>query len=445
VFAGGWTLEAAEAVCSDSGLAGQSQGQPTIQPPGPSAIQNPKSKIQNEEVLDLLTSLVDQSLVQYEPQSGQGRYRLLEAVREYAQERLGGADEAAAVRTGHLDFFVRLAERAEPEREGSDQVAWLDRLEREHDNLRAALDWAEAQGRGEVGLRLGGALGWFWFRSYLGEGRERLARLLALRGSEVRTGARAKALRAAGMLARLQEDYGAARVLFEESLAIFRELGDKPGIAWMLNSLGSAARQQADHGAARALHEESLAIFRELGDKGGIAWSLGRLAWAAYGQGDHGAARALHEESLAIFRELGDKTGIAYSLLGLGDLARAQGDCGAARALIQESLAIFRALADKAAIVIDLEGLAAVAAAQAQSERAACLFGAAEALRELLGAPLPPADRAEHDRSVAAAGTALGEAAFATAWAEGRAMSWDEAACVALHECEIPTTGRQGS
>jgi predicted ATPase/DNA-binding SARP family transcriptional activator len=532
VFAGGWTLGAAEAVGAEESVEGW-------------------------EVLDLLTSLVDKSLAVYDDQSGEGRYRLLETVRQYARDRLLEAGEVEAVRSRHLGFFLRMAEETEPELYGPEQAAWLERLGREHDNLRAALVWSGAQGQEEAGLRLCGALGRFWeVRGYLGEGREHLAGLLALPGAEGRTSARAKALFWAGLLAWAQGEYGAARALTEESLAIRRELGNKQdiawslhylghvvhhqreygaarvpleeslaisrdigftlGIAWSLASLGSVALKQGEYGTARAHFEESLAIFRELGDKRGIAESLNHLGMAAHDQGDFGAARALSEESLAIFRELVDKPGIAWSLFCLGHLAHAQGEYGAARVLLEESLAIRRELGNKqgnaqlltglgsvvlsqgeygAARVLleeslaicrelgnkdgiaysllslgwtahgrgeygtaraffaeslavwqelgnkqgiakDLEGLAAVAVAQAHSERAARLLGAAEGLREAMGAPLPPADRGEHDRCVAAVRTALGEEGVAAVWAEGRAMSLEAAVAHAMENAD---------
>jgi predicted ATPase/class 3 adenylate cyclase len=449
VFAGGWTLEASEAVCVGE-------------------------NVEEWEILDLLTSLVEKSLVLYEERSGEGRYRLLETVRQYARDRLLEAAEGAAVRERHRDWFLALVEQGLEE---ESETARLDRLEREHDNLRAALTWLRAQGEGEAGLRLGGALGWFWFvRGYAREGREHLAGLLALPGAEAPTAARGEALQAAGRLAHYQGDYEAAQALFTESLAIHRELGNKHGIAWSLcwlgwvasfqadygaargrfaeslglfrelennggiawslNGLGTVARDQGDHRAARVLLEESLAIFRGLGHKWGIAHTLCYLGGAAHDQGDYEAARSLLEEAMAIYREVGDKPGIASSPLGsLGSVARDQGDDAAARVLFTESLALHRELGHRLGIVKDLEGLAALAVAQAQPERAARLLGAAEALREVIGAPLPPADRAGHDRSVPAVRTALGEQAFATAWAEGRAMSLDEAVAFALEEC----------
>jgi non-specific serine/threonine protein kinase len=189
---------------------------------------------------------------------------------------------------------------------------------------------------------------------------------------------------------------------------------------------------QGDHAAARPLFEESLAIRRELGDRQGIAESLNNLGEVAQAQGDHAAARALHEESLAIRRELGHRWGIAVSLNNLGTVAWAQGDHAAARALYEESLAIKRELGDKKDLAECLEGLAKVAGAQGQPQRAARLLGAAEALREAIGAPLPPADRSDHERSVAAARAALGEEGFGAAWEGGRVSSLEQAIEYAL-------------
>jgi tetratricopeptide (TPR) repeat protein len=402
VFAGGWTLEATEAVCAADGIEGW-------------------------EVLDLLTQLVEKSLVLYGEEEGQARYRVLETIRQYARDRLLESGEAEAVRERHRDWYLKFAE-AWP------RPGW-ERLEVEHDNLRAALVWSRVQKQAEAGLRLGEALRQFWTRrGYGGEGREHLAGLLALPEAEARTPVRARALGAAGWLGYYQGDPAAAQALHEESLAIFRELEDKPGIAGSLSSLGWVAWYQGDYGAAQALYEESLAIFRDLGVKWGVAWSVGNLGWVACEQGEYGVARALFEERLAICREQGDEHGIAESLWYLGMTAHGQGDCVAARALLEEGLAMFRDLGTKQEIAESLEALAAVAVAQAQPERAARLFGATAGLCDAMGAPLPPVTRAERDRSVAAARTALDEEGFAAAWAEGRAMTLDAAVTFALEE-----------
>jgi predicted ATPase/DNA-binding SARP family transcriptional activator len=456
VFAGGWTMEAAEAVCGDSALPTRtsvSESRTSLSDP----IQNPKSKIQNAGVLERLTALVEKSLVMLEAE-GEGRYRLLETVRRYAQDRLLETEAEATVRGRHRDWFLGLVEQAwEGEGYGGEsEGSWMERLEQEHDNLRAALAWCrtssvqegprsgpehlntrtpEHPSPTEKGLRLGVALWWFWVaRGYIGEGRERLAELLALSGAEARTATRAQALLSAGLLAAHQGDYGAARALYEESLAISQELGNKQSIAVSLHCIGAVAHNHGDNQAAWALFEESLALYRELGMKENIALELGWLGRTARGQEDYGAALAFFEQSLMLHREVGRESGIAWSLNLVANAARDQGEYEAARALQKESLALYRELRNKPGIVRALEGMAAVVAAQALPEPAARLSGAAEAFREAMGLPRPPAERAEHEHCVAAVRTAMCEGAFAAAWAEGRALTLEDAVRYALEE-----------
>jgi predicted ATPase/class 3 adenylate cyclase/Tfp pilus assembly protein PilF len=447
VFVGGWTLSAAESVCGGEGIAVW-------------------------ELLDLLTSLVDKSLVVYEEREGEGRYTLLETVRQYAGERLDASGEAERVQGQHLAYFLALAEQAEPHLRGPEQEVWLARLEGEHDNLRSALAWCQGQEEeAEAGLRLTAAMFRFWEirRGYLSAGRAYLAEALTRAGTAERTQVRAKALYGAGILAWRQGDYEAARGLHEESLAIRRELGDKRCIAQSLYSLGAVTSYQGDYGTARALLEESLAISRELGDKVGIATSLNGLGNMAYNQGDYGTARVLYEESLAINRELGHKQGIAMALFNLGRMARRSGDYAQAHRLLAEclewhiqlgikggSLAEFGWLAadmgdaaqarqwfeqalrehretgEPRETAEDLEGLAHLARLQSDWERAARLWGAAQSLREAIGTPPLPEERKEDERDQAAVREALGEAAFAAAWAEGRAMTLEQAIEYAL-------------
>jgi non-specific serine/threonine protein kinase len=472
VFAGGWTLDAAKAVCADPVVSCQL---PVVSKKDccPS-LATDNWQLATAEVLDLLSHLVEQSLVMASEGGGPAtRYRLLETVRQYARERLWETTSGDEVQRRHCDYFLRLAEEAAPKIHGPDQVEWLDRLEGEHANLRAAMDAAIERGETDAALRLGGALGEYWeARGYWSEGWERLTRLLALTDTITRTAARGKALYGAGMLAHRQGDNGAAQALFEESLAVFRELGCKSDIPWSLYRLGWAVRDQGEYECGRALFVESLALFRELDDREGLAWSLGLLGQAAHDQGDYGTARTLFEQSLAIYRELDYPLGVPWSLDLLGQAARDQGDYETAWARFEETLAIYRKLGNRprtasalcelgltardqgeytvaqahfeASLAIYLElrnkgktvralkGLAAVAVAQAQSERAARLFGAAEALREEIRARLPLADRAEQERSVVALRTALGEEGFAVAWAEGRALSLEAAVAYAL-------------
>ena len=450
VFSGGWTLEAAEQVCIGKGA-------------------------DNIEALDLLTSLADKNLVVADEQDGPSRYRLLETVRHYALERLREHDEEARWRSGHLAYFVALAEEAEPLLHGPDQQAWLDRLEAEHDNLRAALSWSSAAGGDAAGgLRLAGAISWFWLvRGYLAEGRGWFSALLAAAPEGQDAAVRARALRGAGRLAVHQGDHSAAKALRQEGLAIWKELGHREGIAQSVASLGTIAQMQGDYAGAQALFKEALAIRRELGDRHGILRSLISLGhsaveqgnypdarvlleeglaisrelddWleigetlyhlgtVAYFQGDHLAANARLEESLAVRRERGFRHGIAAVLTALGLVAHDKGDYPNAQTLFKEALAIQRELGDRRSLSESLEAFAAVAFALIGPEPAARIWGRVERLREEIGAPITPAQRPWYDRQVAAARAALGDdVAFDLAWQEGPAMNLERAVQCAL-------------
>ena len=338
VFMGGWSLEAAEAV----GIG---------------------EDIETWEVIDLLTGLVDKSLVVTESQGAHTRYRFLETIRQYAHDRLLESGEKETVQNRHAGYFLQLAEAAAPNLDGPEQVVWLDRLEAEHDNLRAALEWYKAEEDGtEVGLRLAGSLSLFWtVRGHLSEGRTYLEEALRRKEAAVPTWVRARALHGAGSLAWSQCDYQAARTLFEQSLSINRELGNRAWEARNLNSLGNVADNQGDYQAATALFQESLAIYRELGDKRGLAAPLNNLGLVAQSQGDYQAARTLFEQALTINRELGKRAWEARNLNNLGVIAQEQDDYATATALFQESLTIYRELGDKLNIAGSLHNLGAVA------------------------------------------------------------------------------------
>jgi predicted ATPase/Tfp pilus assembly protein PilF len=408
VFVGGCTVESAEAVCNAEGDL-----------PG--------------AMLDRLAALADKSLLRHEEGGAEKpRFTMLETIREYAVEQLAASGEAEALQQAHAPYFLALVEEAEPELRGAQGVAWLERLEVEHDNLRAALRWMQERDAVQTGLRLAGALWWFWvMRGYLSEGRKWLADTLSQPRAAIDSSVRAKALNGAGALARMQGDYTSARSLLEESLTISREVGDKSSIARSLNNLGIVADYQGDYAAAHALYEESLTIYRELGDKQGIANLLNNLGYLAYYQGDYAAAHALLEEGLTIFRELGDKWGIAESLGSLGLVAHAQGDYAAARALLEERLALYRELGEKLGIAYALEGFMRLAA-QGEVERVARLGGAAEALREAIGAPMLPHIRAGYEQDVAVAHAQVDEVVWEAAWTEGRALTPDQAISYAL-------------
>jgi non-specific serine/threonine protein kinase len=421
VFAGGWTLKAVQAVCLGD-------------------------NIEAEEILDLITNLMDKSLVIMQEQNGETRYQILETIGEYAREKLFDSDELKFLREKHSKWFMKLAEEIEPRLHGAEQTFWLKRLEIENDNLRMALGWAIKEGEHEVGLRLAGALGWFWFvHGHLSEGQQWLQQAIGLSLRSINMAGMpsqyrrwyAGAVESAGLIADAQGDYEALQALYEESLVLYRDLGDKAGTALSLHSLGNAAVYQGDYAAARRLLEEGLALYRELDDKGGIGISLNWLGIIEGSQGDYKAARVLHEESLALFRDLEDKRNIAMSLSLLGVMESYLGNNAAARILHKESLVLYRELGDKKSIAESLPGLAVVAQAGGRPQLATKLLGAVEALLEHIDARLDPIERADFDRTLAAARAQLDEAAFAKAWAEGQAMTLEQAIEFALKETNV--------
>lgn len=408
VFAGGWTLEAAEAVCA-------------------------AEDIKPAEVMDLLAQLVDKSLVVADLQRREAWYRLLETVREYARDRLIESGEVAATRRRHHAWYLQLAENVEPELRGPSQEVWLDRLETEHDNLRAALEWSKIEEDGaEAGLRLAGALHWFWWvRGHWTEGRAWLEGALARR-STISRAILPKAFLGAAILARVQEDYARATVLLEHGLNLARELGDKERVTWFLMNLGVVAWRQGERGRATALFEDSLSRSREQGDPWLTCVALAQLGSVAWTQGNPEGAEALHTESLALGRKVGDKSLISYALRNLGITALLQGSYLRAGRFYKDGLRLWSGVGDHWVTQECLEGLAAVACAQGYYDQAVRLFGAAEALRDTLGLHLPDPIRAAHDQRVVAARRALGNAAFDAAWADGRALPLGQAIEYAL-------------
>jgi predicted ATPase len=362
VFVGGWMLEAAEAVCT--------MGEATA----PAADRE-------ADVLEGVPALADQNLVRSDEQADGGvRFGMLETIREYALERLAESGEWEAMRERHARFFFAMAERAELR--GPRQREWVERLEIEYDNLRAALGWARERAedreasreRVELGLRACGVLWRFWqMRGYLSEGRRWLGDLLAPPAAAP-AAVRAEALRGAGILALQQGDLTQAAQLCAESLALYSQIDDKVGCAGVLNSLGNAKREQGDHGVAIALYEQSLAFYRELQDKLGIAVVLNNLGLTAYRQGNLGRAARLYEESLTTRREVGDRQGIAYTLGRLGEVVCEQGDLYRAATLGEESLAICQDLGDKRESAAALTTLGTVAREQGDYARARALY-----------------------------------------------------------------------
>ncbi|MGA7559197.1 MAG: protein kinase [Terriglobales bacterium] len=447
VFAGGCTLEAVEAVCDTKGDLGL-------------------------DVLDGMASMVDKSLAQQVEQADtETRFRMLSTLREYALERLAESDDESATRRAHAAYYLVLAE------EGAEDIAahpeWLDRFEVEHDNFRVALDYLIKTGDADWGLRLGTALFRFWeTREYLTEGRDAIARVLALEGTAARPKLRARLLFAGAVLAGEQGHYGSARQMFENSLETCLELNDKRGVAVALNALAVSARDRGDIAAAALLFERCVAIWKDLGDPADFARALSNLASVMKLQGEYERASSLYDECLTIFRQVGDVAGAAWTLNYQGDVAREKADFVAARSFCEQSLSEFRRLRDRwgiASTLSDLAGLscdqgnnsearrlygesikvfqelghkrgiaraleclAVSAAAQSNAELSLHLAGAAAALRQRLGAPLTPAGQPRLEKALEFARRTLGDAA-GTAWMEGWAMPIDQAVHEALN------------
>jgi predicted ATPase/DNA-binding XRE family transcriptional regulator len=329
VFAAGCTLEAAEAVCVGEG-------------------------VETDDILDLMTQLVNKSLVISEREQGQGaRYRMLETIRQYAREQLIEAGEGDHLRNRHLEFFLQWAEEAGPRLRGSEQIEWLSKVEAENDNLRAALEWSLTQAEyGEASLRLAGALFFFWDHSgSTNEGRAWLARALA-NPTAPRAGAvRAQALYADGWLAHCQSDT-TAPALFEESISLWRACGPrgKTGLAYALAELGNAMRWLGDPTMARSLHGEAIILFREQDERWGLAYSLARVGLAIRDQNDFVLARSVINESIALWRDMGELWEIGLSTRGLGMVATREGDYEVALRHYDDSLAIFKKLGKKGAV-----------------------------------------------------------------------------------------------
>ncbi len=359
VFAGRFAIEGVEAICVGGGIGA-------------------------DEVLDIFTRLVEKSWVVVEHE-GESRYRLLETVRQYSQDSLRESGEAGRIQEQHRNWYLALAERIEPELLGPDESVWLDCLDLEHDNLRAALQWSLANRETEAELRLAGALGWFWFRrGYWSEGRDRLEGALARSQGEP-TRARARALYRAGFLTWRIGDYRRAVALSEEGLTLCRNVGDRWGAAFSLQILGSVARYQGDYRRAAALHEEGLSIFRDQGERWGIAFAVSSLGLAAYSQGYYEQAAALYDESLSLFRDLGQKWGTALALHNLGIAKRCQGDYARAVEFHEESLSHFREVGDKLNTSTALDALGRASLYQGDCAHAGVLHNEGLALSRELG------------------------------------------------------------
>jgi predicted ATPase/class 3 adenylate cyclase/Flp pilus assembly protein TadD len=439
VFVGSCSLDAAEAICS---------GEP----------------VEPHAVLDILSRLVDKSLLIAETEATEARYRQLETIRQYARDRLLESGETTAALRRHRDWFLAMVASAEPDFfRGAESGESLERLDREHDNLRAALQWSLDEPNEErEGLRLAAGLWRFWeIHGHLAEGRRWLELFLEATSGEV-SALQADAYTGAGILAFMLGDHTAASALHERSLELHRQVGDPDGIALAANNLANAAVLSGDYANARRLYEtvipwardrgdsralgfaivnmaeavavdgepelarsqydEGIATFRGAGDRWGESFALDSLGVMLGRQGNHEEARQLHDQALTISRAIGDDRGIARALAHLGDVAARSEDLERAKSLYIDSLEIRRALGDLPGIASGMEKLASVITAR-DPRGAGLLLGAAEKVRELIRAPVPRAVREEYETFRGAVQALLGEAPFEDARAEGRRLS----------------------
>jgi predicted ATPase/class 3 adenylate cyclase len=453
IFFNGWTLEAAESVCANQ-------------------------VVHSDDVLNLLEQLINKSLVMKEEMQGETRYRMLETIRQYASEKMVESGEADELRDRQLEFFLQLAREAEPKLYSAEQVACLNGLEVELDNFRGVLEWSLEEGSAELGMRLAGALWRFWvMRGYWSEGYDWLKKAL-FKKDGVSAAVRAKALGRAGELALRNRDFVLAHTLLTESLTLCRELGDEGCAAFSLYGFGKLDSFQGNTARARSFFEESLAIYRKLNGKWGIALVLDSLGFLVT-QSDPASGRTLREDSLTIFRELSDYWDMMRLLHNVGESARFEGNYARAKALYEEARALGQELGvakwDLANQLLGLgysvlregdsgraathfkdsfmlqkehgaltslmapcvAGFGGVAAAQGQLIRAAQLLGAAKstfAEFEAKGEYIEPVERAEYDHDVAVVHAQLDEATFNAAWEAGKEMNLEEAVVYALEE-----------
>ncbi|HEY6042984.1 MAG TPA: tetratricopeptide repeat protein, partial [Anaerolineae bacterium] len=359
VFVGGWTIEAAEQVGAGD-------------------------EIEKGGVLDFLSQLVNKSLVEVD-EGSPPRYRLLETIQEYVREKLVESGESDKTRTRHLRLFLNLAEEAEPHLYQANQLMWYGKLDTEYANLRAAIQWALESKRAEDGLRLTGALVQFWMgRGVFSEARKWLEATLAS-GRGASDSARVKVLQGLGATMRIQGDRASAHNFLEESLAMSRTLNDKKDIPGVLGSLAILALEEGDNDLARKYMEESLALGRELDDKWTIAYSLNLLGIAVRNQGDYDSAKSLWQESMRMLKELGSERQLAFLLVSMGDLAAREGNFSAEERMYEQALEIRSKLKDKFGIAQSLRSLGFSALHQRDLVRATALIKESLVLQNEIG------------------------------------------------------------
>jgi tetratricopeptide (TPR) repeat protein len=404
VFAGGCTLEAAEEVGADD---------------------------DDLDVLLLVAALVDKSLLVHEP--AQGRYRMLETVRQVAWDKLREAGEVEALRARHRDWCLALAEAADLR--GPGQQTWEARLAAEQDNLRAALEWEGPPGdEGAKRLRLAGALRLFWWsQAQDGEGRDWLERALQA-GPDASAAARATALVGAGLMAVEQGDSASALAFFQQSLRLFEQLGDRRGVAEALLGLGQVAMVRGRYEEARAAFEQAVREARAAGDAQLAALARTFIAWRIYMQGDPASARPVFEQAREGFQSVGDRQTFANNTIAIGLCALGCGDHQEARSLVREGLQLARGIDFRWGELLGLDAASLLAARTRNWEAAATLLGATELPRE--ASPAPPIGVRE--AGIAAVTAALDPDTLSALWDRARAMPLDEAIAYALQHLRGP-------
>lgn len=452
VFAGGFSLAAAEEVCSGDG-------------------------VERAAILDLVAQLVDRSIVLAEGQQGETRYRLLETIREYGAQRLEAAGEQAALCRRHRDWYLAYAEAAGASRGGPEEVRWFNRLDGERENLWAALRWSRRQGEAEPQLRMAVALTWFWTRRHVGQGRAFIEELLQERSVRDFPSLLAAALHSAGSLASYHGDHQTAIARWAESMALRRRLGETDRFVLLLNNMGFAATQRGDYERAKALlheakaldtdrqargldlvlgrvflyegnHEQAIALFKETlrvrqaqGDRYNCTHAIASLGLAAWYQGDLPKAQELLEEAVEAYTELGDQGGLALNLTHLAQVVHARGDLPRAAELYGQGLRVFANI--NGGLMLGepecLEGVAALLCDRDDPGSAAQLLGAVERIRDLYGLVRPTASRPHYEGILSGARRALREDGFRAAFAQGARMSLQKALRVAWDHLAVLT------
>jgi predicted ATPase/transcriptional regulator with XRE-family HTH domain len=417
VFAGGWDLAAADAIG-----------------------QGARSTL--DSVLAGIESLLDKSLIRQALRSdGESRFEMLETIREFGLERLEAAGEEAATHRAHADHYLTLVKTASPELAGSQQQAWLERLETEHDNFRVALGWT-IDNEPARGTQLANGLVRFWHqRGHIAEGRAWCERTAAVSG--LSPDQHARTLADAGLMAWANGDWTESERLYQRSLDVYRSAGEEgTGAATALGMLAIMALNRGDRSRGRSLNEECVSLFRRLGDRARLAAALGNLGVMAERDDDYTEAAALVTEALALYREVGDQAGVARMLENLGVYAKLQDDLARAAEFYRESLELSRALNYTPHLTALMVNVADLAVTAGEPVTAARLFGASETLGEASGVGLLPSQAETRERGIAETRELLGQAAFQAAWAAGRTLSIDDATAEAAALIEAVAASR---